>query len=74
MFERPRGDVLHSARVPLAASNDLRATIGSYNFLAQYQQQPIPIEGELIKWNWFRRFERTPSGNDYTIVQSGTWA
>jgi predicted phage terminase large subunit-like protein len=70
LYHRPAGAVLHSEREPLSALDELRSTIGSYNFSAQYQQRPIPLEGELIKWGWFRRFERTPSDGDYTIVQS----
>ena len=70
VYNRPTGEVLHAAREPRSALDDLQTTIGSYNFSAQYQQRPVPIEGELIKWRWFRRFEKPPSGSDYTIVQS----
>lgn len=68
--DRPRGAVLHPAREPQSALDTLRSTIGTYNFSAQYQQQPIPAEGELIKWGWFRRHENPPPGTGYTIVQS----
>jgi hypothetical protein len=49
----------------------IKATIGNFNFFAQYQQCPIPLEGEIIKWEWFRFYDEMPlreSGD--TIVQS----
>ncbi len=70
VFNRPTGDVLHTAREPRSALEHLRTTLGSYNFSAQYQQRPIPVEGELIKWRWFKPFERAPAGSGHTIVQS----
>jgi predicted phage terminase large subunit-like protein len=39
----------------------LRRSLGSSNFSAQYQQSPIPVEGEVIKWGWFRFFDVEPS-------------
>jgi predicted phage terminase large subunit-like protein len=29
-------------------------------FAAQYQQAPVPIGGNLIKWSWFRFYDRPP--------------
>jgi predicted phage terminase large subunit-like protein len=70
VITRSIGDVLHPEREPQSALEHLRSTLGGYNFSAQYQQRPIPLEGELIKWRWFKRFEREPSGHSNTIVQS----
>jgi predicted phage terminase large subunit-like protein len=54
--ERAVGEVLHPAREPLAELERLRATLGSHAFEAQYQQQPVPTDGALIKWRWFRTY------------------
>lgn len=51
VFHRPKGDVLHPVREPLAALEVLRATLGNYNFSAQYQQQPIPTRGNSSSGN-----------------------
>jgi len=59
-IERHVGDVLHPAREPLPVLEEIRATIGSFNFEAQYQQEPVPAEGNLIKWSWFRGYEVPP--------------
>jgi predicted phage terminase large subunit-like protein len=34
--------------------------MGSLEFSAQYQQRPIPLGGNLVKWVWFRTHENTP--------------
>ena len=38
-----------------------RAELGAYLFAAQYQQQPAPIGGGLIKWAWFRTYDQQPA-------------
>ncbi len=58
--QRAIGDVLHPAREPLAELERLRATLGSHAFEAQYQQQPVPADGGLVKWRWFRTYGRAP--------------
>jgi citrate lyase beta subunit len=39
-FERRRGAALHPAREPLPMLEQIRRTIGEYNFAGQYQQMP----------------------------------
>ncbi len=69
--ERLPGDLLHPEREPIEIISAMQRRMGSYNFSAQYQQQPIPPEGEIIKLRWFRRYDSAPakSGRD-RIVQS----
>jgi predicted phage terminase large subunit-like protein len=45
--------------------------MGSLAFQAQYQQAPIPAEGNLVKAHWFKRFATPPArrGGD-TVIQS----
>ena len=35
--------------------------MGSMEFSAQYQQAPIPLGGNLIKWSWFKSYDAPPS-------------
>jgi predicted phage terminase large subunit-like protein len=35
--------------------------MGSMEFAAQYQQAPVPIDGNLIKWSWFKFYDSPPS-------------
>ena len=49
-FARRRGEALHPAREPLAMLEQIRRTIGEYNFAGQYQQSPAPLGGGLVNW------------------------
>ncbi|MBT3625803.1 MAG: phage terminase large subunit [Gammaproteobacteria bacterium] len=55
--ERESNELLHPDREPIQVLEQIEDTIGNYNFSAQYQQQPIPLEGNLIKWSWFPSFD-----------------
>lgn len=68
---RHTGDLLHATREPIWVIDAMRRSLGTFNFAAQYQQAPIPPEGELIKWGWFQTYANEPgkaAGDE--IVQS----
>jgi predicted phage terminase large subunit-like protein len=48
--------------------------MGSMDFAAQYQQSPVPEEGNLIRWKWFNRYDEEPhkDPNDRIIVSWDT--
>lgn len=58
--QRRAGDLLSPDREPRPILDELCRQMGAYNFSAQYQQRPIPVEGELIKWSWFRSYDVPP--------------
>ena len=59
-YMRKVGEVLHEAREPKEVLDQLKVALGSFNFSAQYQQCPIPLEGEIIHWDWFRFYDELP--------------
>jgi predicted phage terminase large subunit-like protein len=62
---------LHPAREPLAVLENIRRTIGEYNFAGQYQQSPAPLGGGMVKAEWFRRYgEKDKPETFERIVQS----
>lgn len=68
---RKAGDILHPEREGKEALDRIKAEIGSLQFSAQYQQRPVPLEGNLIKREWFRYYDRLPDANPPgRIVQS----
>ena len=67
---RRAGDVLHPARESKEALDRTKAEIGSLMFSAQYQQRPIPLEGNLIRRGWFRSYDALPGQANKRIVQS----
>ena len=57
---RKVGELLHPEREPAWALEDLKRTMGSVDFAAQYQQEPIAAGGNLIKWHWFIAYDEPP--------------
>jgi hypothetical protein len=49
IYTRQAGELLHPARESQAELDQLKLNLGSYNFSAQYQQCPVPPEGEIIQ-------------------------
>ena len=68
---RRSGEALHEAREPLEVLEQIRAEIGTLKFSSQYQQQPVPLEGNLVRREWFRPYDALPAPTYNTrIVQS----
>jgi len=65
------GDVLHPAREPRDVLDDLRRSLGSDVFAAQYLQEPVPPGGNMFKREWIQRYEEAPiRGNRDEVIQS----
>lgn len=71
---RTPGHVLDPVREPIKTLEQLRRDLGSATFEAQYQQQPVPEEGGLIKWKWFKTYDRQPylEANDFMVTSWDT--
>jgi predicted phage terminase large subunit-like protein len=71
-YQRLAGHALHPGRVSLGTLRELRRDIGSYNFAAQYQQNPIPARGDLVKAEWLASHDPSfdPNAEKGVIVQS----
>jgi predicted phage terminase large subunit-like protein len=68
---RRKGEALQPAREPLVVLDRIRAEMGSLTFSAQYLQEPVPLEGNLIKREWLKTYATGPSrGTGTQIVQS----
>jgi predicted phage terminase large subunit-like protein len=55
--QRIAGDVLHPEREGQAALDKIKKEIGGLLFSAQYQQRPVPVEGNLIRRAWLQLYE-----------------
>lgn len=60
VYHRPEGEVLLPDREPQAVLDALKIEIGSMNFSAQYMQDPVPPDGNIIKREWLRYYEEEP--------------
>jgi predicted phage terminase large subunit-like protein len=56
-FKRKTGEALQPERESLATLKNIRHTIGEYNFQAQYQQDPIPLGGAMVRTEWLKRYD-----------------
>ena len=77
-FGRKAGEALHPEREPPAMLEQIRRTLGEYNFAGQYQQAPAPEGRGMVKAAWFRnytanerpeKFDRIVQGWDPTTAQ-----
>lgn len=70
-FSRKIGEPLHPERETLATYEKIRSSIGEYNFTSQYQQNPTPPGGAMVKTDWLRFYEPGEQPAKFSqIVQS----
>ena len=55
-FGRSTDEALHPDREPYEMLEQIRHTIGEYNFASQYQQAPAPQGGGMIRAAWLRSY------------------
>lgn len=67
--ERQVGQVLWPDRLPQTQLDGMKVGMGSWAFAGQYQQNPAPLEGGLIKRNWIKFYKELPERFDL-LVQS----
>ncbi len=56
-FYRKEGDVLHPERETRVTLASIRERMGEYNFSSQYQQNPIPLGGAIVKTGWIQYYD-----------------
>jgi predicted phage terminase large subunit-like protein len=54
---RKAGEVLHPERETPDTLAKMRARMGEYNFSSQYQQNPIPLGGAMVKTAWLQYYD-----------------
>ena len=74
IHKRTAGTVIDSRRESLEGLERLRQSMGELFFSAQYQQEPIPLAGNLIKAEWFKQYDVAPtySYNDVLVISIDT--
>ena len=68
------GGLLHPERESQSALDELKTSMGTMEFSAQYQQAPVPAGGNLIKWSWFKFYDQPPASlpSDKVIISWDT--
>lgn len=72
LYRRQAGEVLHPGREPIAWLEVARRNLGTLNFSAQYQQNPLPAEGNAIKRDWIRSYDQTPDPFELVVASWDT--
>lgn len=70
VHHREPGDLLQPEREPLSVLQQIRSTQGSATFEAQYQQNPLPATGNMLKAEWLVRYPHPPARSDGRLVLS----
>jgi predicted phage terminase large subunit-like protein len=70
LHRRAEGDVLHREREPLPVLMEMKAAMGSTAFEAQYQQEPMPAQGNLFKAEWLSFHDECKDEMKGDIIQS----
>jgi predicted phage terminase large subunit-like protein len=68
VYHRPAGQLLQPDRDSPEAIEELKREIGSRVFAAQYQQDPTPPDGNMIKAGWLGRYDTAPERNRFQRV------
>ena len=56
-FKRKAGEALQPNRESLESLQNTRRSMNDYNFLSQYQQNPVPLEGAIVKRDWLTYYD-----------------
>ena len=71
VYRRKAGEALSPEREPLQVLDAIKVQIGSDAFSAQYQQEPAPPGGAMVKRHWVQRYsELPPSSGRLQTLQS----
>ncbi len=67
-FERKKGEVLEPKRESKPTLDAIRRTIGEYNFAIQYQQNPMPLGGAIVKTEWLKYYAPGDLPNRFVCI------
>jgi predicted phage terminase large subunit-like protein len=65
------GELLHRDRLGEKELKELKASLGTAQFEAQYLQSPVPGGGNVFHWDWFKYLDEASALGEYEyVVQS----
>ena len=68
VFHRPVGQLLQPDRDSAEAIEEINREVGSRIFAAQFQQDPTPADGNMIKASWLGRYENLPEAPKFRRI------
>jgi len=72
--KRMAGSPIYPRRESLQDLERMKQIMGELFFSGQYQQEPIPLAGNLIKAAWFKDYDAAPTAghNDLLVISIDT--
>jgi predicted phage terminase large subunit-like protein len=67
-IHRRAGEVLHPALLSALAVEGLRCAMAEYNFAAQYQQDPQPPAGLIVRREWLKFYRPNESPKEFEQI------
>jgi predicted phage terminase large subunit-like protein len=67
-YTRRTGELLQRKRDSRAVLDEICRDRGSHVFAAQYQQDPVPPDGNLIKADWLKRYDPVDDPNQFERI------
>jgi predicted phage terminase large subunit-like protein len=67
-YRRQAGEVLDATRESLATLQAIRAEVGEYTFQSQYQQNPLPLEGNMVKTDWLSYYQPQELPSEFCCI------
>lgn len=68
IHRRMPGEALHPGLETVEYLERIKRGMGSRAFQAQYQQEPVPAEGQMIKRSWFGTYTELPAIDQHSIM------
>lgn len=68
-YVRQPMEILHEARQDAQTLAQIRQSMSEYEFSAQFQQRPVPLDGGMVKTAWWQFYEQVPAKFD-KVIQS----
>lgn len=68
---RKAGEALWPTDYPLKRLAEIKTTIGTREWNAQYQQMPLPAEGGMVNIDWFRKYDYGEYAKWHMAVRDG---
>ena len=72
LYRRQQGEIMHVGRDTFADLEAIKRNLGALNFSAQYQQNPLPAEGQIIKRDWLHYYDERPAEFDLKVASWDT--
>ncbi|RDD35127.1 Transposase [Wolbachia endosymbiont of Cylisticus convexus] len=60
LYSREEGQLLYSLNEGKEEIEMIKAELGSYGFVAQYQQNPLSLSSGILKREWLKRYKNFP--------------